>query len=77
MSFLTRRPMAAGAVGGAKRVKKLSKSSTAAAMPRFVEPQLCKLVARATAEQRWNRALAHVQELETRIAQHTAGVGPE
>ena len=28
-------------------------------------------------EQRWNRALAHVAELEARIAHHTAGCGPE
>jgi DNA invertase Pin-like site-specific DNA recombinase len=28
-------------------------------------------------EQRWNRALAHVEELEARIASHTAGRGPE
>lgn len=28
-------------------------------------------------EQRWNRALQHVEELEARIAQHTAGRGPE
>lgn len=28
-------------------------------------------------EQRWNRALAHVADLETRIAHHTAGLGPE
>ncbi len=28
-------------------------------------------------EERWNRALAHVQELEARIAHHTAGHGPE
>ena len=28
-------------------------------------------------EQRWNRALQHVDELEARIAHHTAGRGPE
>jgi len=28
-------------------------------------------------EQRWNQALQHVQELEARIAHHTAGRGPE
>jgi bifunctional non-homologous end joining protein LigD len=53
MSFITRNPTAAGAVLGTKNVKKLAKSSTTTAMPRFIEPQLCKLVARATSAPGW------------------------
>ena len=51
--FITRKPTAAGAVWGSKSVKKPAKSSTTTAMPRFIEPQLCKLVERATSEPGW------------------------
>ena len=46
--FITRKPNAAGAVRESKSVKKPAKSSATTAMPRFIEPQLCKLVERAT-----------------------------
>ena len=52
-SFVTRKPTAAGAVWGSKSVKKPAKSSPTTAMPRFIEPQLCKLVERATSESGW------------------------
>ena len=51
--FITRKPNAAGAVRESKSVKKPAKSSTTTAMPRFIEPQLCKLVERATSEPGW------------------------
>ena len=51
--FITRKPTAAGAARGSKSVKKPAKSSTTTAMPRFIEPQLCKLVERATSEPGW------------------------
>lgn len=49
--FITRKPKAAGSVGKSRSVKKPSESPTA--MPRFVEPQLCKLVERATSQPGW------------------------
>src|SRR5512140_3966620 len=52
-SFITRKPTAAGAVLGSKRVKKPAKPLTTTAMPRFIEPQLCKLIERATSEPGW------------------------
>ena len=52
-SFITRKPTEAGAVRGSKSVKKPATSSTTTAMPRFIEPQLCKLVERATSERGW------------------------
>jgi len=52
-SFIARKPNAAGAMVGSKSVKKPAKSSTTTAMPRFIEPQLCKLVERATTEPGW------------------------
>jgi bifunctional non-homologous end joining protein LigD len=52
-SFITRKPTAAGVVRGLKSVKKTARSSTTTAMPRFIEPQLCKLVERATSERGW------------------------
>lgn len=51
--FITRKRRAAGAVRESKSVKKPPKSSKTAAMPRFIEPQLCKLVERATSEPGW------------------------
>jgi DNA ligase D-like protein (predicted 3'-phosphoesterase) len=45
--FITRKPNAAGAVWGSKSMNKPAKSSTTTAMPRFIEPQLCKLAERA------------------------------
>ena len=38
---------------GSTSVNKPAKSSTTTAMPRFIEPQLCKLVERATSEPGW------------------------
>jgi len=52
-SFFTRKPTEAGAELVAKIVKKHATSATRTAMPRFVEPQLCKLVERATSEPGW------------------------
>ncbi|MBP1687590.1 MAG: ligase, partial [Deltaproteobacteria bacterium] len=52
-SFITRKSKAAGTVWGSKSVKKAAKSSTPTAIPRFIEPQRCKLVARATSETGW------------------------
>jgi len=52
-SFMTLKPHAAGAVWESKSVKKPAKSSTMTAMPRFIEPQLCKLIERATSEPGW------------------------
>src|SRR5450756_408739 len=51
-SFITRKPTAAGAVWGSKSVKKPARFSTRA-MPHFIEPQLCRLVERATSEPGW------------------------
>ena len=51
--FITRKPNAAGTVRESKSVKKTARSSTATAMPRFIEPQLCRLVERATSEPGW------------------------
>src|SRR5512140_879014 len=52
-SFITRRRRAAGAVWGSQRVRKPAKPVTTTAMPRFIEPQLCKLIERATSEPGW------------------------
>jgi bifunctional non-homologous end joining protein LigD len=51
--FITRKLSISGAVVKSKRVKKPAKYSTTVAMPRFIEPQLCKLVERATSEPGW------------------------
>jgi len=51
--FITRKPAAAGTSRGSRSVKKTAKSSTTTAMPPFIEPQLCKLVGRATSEPGW------------------------
>ena len=51
-SFMTRKATAAGAVWGSKGVKKPARVSTRA-MPPFIEPQLCRLVERATSEPGW------------------------
>jgi bifunctional non-homologous end joining protein LigD len=40
-------------VWGSRRVKKPVTSSPTTAMPRFIEPQLCTLIARATSEPGW------------------------
>ncbi len=52
-SFITHHPTAAGAVWGSKSVKKRATASATTAMPRFIEPQLCRLVERATSEPGW------------------------
>lgn len=52
-SFITRKPTETGAVWGSRSVKKPATSSTTTVMPRFIEPQLCKLVERATSERGW------------------------
>ena len=51
--FITRKPNAASAVRGSKSMNKPAKSSTTTAMPRFIEPQLCKPVERAPSEPGW------------------------
>jgi len=50
--FITRRPIPDGAVSAFRNMNKPAKSSTTA-MPRFIEPQLCKLVERATSQPGW------------------------
>jgi bifunctional non-homologous end joining protein LigD len=50
-AFITRKVTAAPNVEGSKSVKKHVRSSTK--MPHFIEPQLCKLVERATSESGW------------------------
>ena len=50
---ITRKPTGAGAVLVSKNVKQPAKSSATTAMPRFIEPQLCTLVARATSAPGW------------------------
>jgi bifunctional non-homologous end joining protein LigD len=52
-SFITHKTSMAGEVSGSKSVKKRANSSTTLAMPRFIEPQLCKLVERATSNPGW------------------------
>ena len=51
--FVMRRPAAVATARGTRSVKKPGKSPTAAAMPSFVEPQLCKPVQRPTSEPGW------------------------
>jgi bifunctional non-homologous end joining protein LigD len=54
--FIMRAASTAGAVRGSKKVKKVKKpgkSPKTIPMPRFVEPQLCKPIERATAEPGW------------------------
>ena len=51
--FITRKPNAAGAGWGSKSMNKPAKSSTTTAMPRFIEPQLCKRAERATSDPSW------------------------
>jgi bifunctional non-homologous end joining protein LigD len=50
--FITRKA-AAGTSRGYRSVKKPAESSTATAMPSFIEPQLCKLIRRPTSESGW------------------------
>jgi len=50
--FLTRKPHPDGAVLASRNMNKPAKSSPTA-MPRFIEPQLCKLVERATSQSGW------------------------
>jgi bifunctional non-homologous end joining protein LigD len=52
-AFITRSAAAAGRGEKSKSARKPARSSTTTAMPRFVEPQLCKLVERATSEPGW------------------------
>ncbi|MFO7554666.1 MAG: DNA polymerase ligase N-terminal domain-containing protein [Desulfobacterales bacterium] len=52
-SFITRKLSVSGAVVRSTSVKKPARYSTTVAMPRFIEPQLCKLVERATSEPGW------------------------
>ena len=51
--FITRKSGAKGAMRGTGSVKKPALSSTATPLPRFIEPQLCKLVERATSQPGW------------------------
>ena len=51
-SFITHEATAAGAAWGSKSVKKPARCSPKA-MPHFIEPQLCRLVERATSEPGW------------------------
>jgi bifunctional non-homologous end joining protein LigD len=52
-SFITRKPGVSGAAVRSASVKKPGRYSTTVAMPRFIEPQLCTLVERATSEPGW------------------------
>ena len=51
--FIMRAGSTAGTVRGGKSVKKRGKSQKTVSMPRFVEPQLCKPIERATSEPGW------------------------
>ena len=51
--FITRKPSISGALVRSTSVKKPARYSTTEAMPRFIEPQLCRLVERATSEPGW------------------------
>ncbi len=51
--FITRKPNASGTARASKSVKQAGKPSATSAMPRFVAPQLCKLVERATSKPGW------------------------
>ena len=57
MSLIARKPTVAGAVRRTKSVRRLEAASTTAAMPRFIAPQLCKLVKRATSEPGWGHEI--------------------
>jgi bifunctional non-homologous end joining protein LigD len=50
--FIMRASSSAGAVRGGRNVKR-SKTSKTVSMPRFIEPQLCKSIERATSEPGW------------------------
>jgi bifunctional non-homologous end joining protein LigD len=50
---ITRKPNAAGAVWRSKSMNKPAKFSTTTAMPRFIDPQLCKLTERAPSDPSW------------------------
>jgi len=52
-SFITRKLSVSGAVVRSTSVKKPARYSKRVAMPRFIEPQLCKRVERATSEPGW------------------------
>jgi bifunctional non-homologous end joining protein LigD len=51
--FIMRKRSVSGPVVRSTSVKKPARYSTTVAMPRFIEPQLCKLVERATSEPGW------------------------